>query len=380
MSILKRALISLAFLCVALTSSFAAKELLYVQEGQKIVTYSVDNTTAVSNKLGTMFTKFDPNFNFQICPSGSYLYILGFISAGNEMFAVYPLTTAGVPMAKPIQTLTVKPALSQFIVHPNGIDAYAMFSWTQVVGGQVEYVSDIVLFTINPKTGKLTNTTKPVANFPLNARFQTAMYGMNSKGTKLYTAAHDVLTGVEGTYHYSYSTINAKTGALGTPIAFWSDTVDSSKQQNSAFSDSLIAQVAETFDTGGSFFINLYPNKAGVNPNAPLINCTSAMLLVCGDSTSNPVLHPSGKYLFFYDQSINQQTIVYLNTVLKKFEATGASIPGPSLPVVFSRDGSLVYAVVNTEILVYVFNPHSGLLTAKSTINAPGLIQIVPAR
>jgi hypothetical protein len=339
----------------------------------------VDNATAVPNKLGTLSTKFDPNFNFQICPSGSYLYILGFISAGNEMFAVYPPTAAGVPMAKPIQTLTVKPALSQFIIHPNGIDAYAMFSWSQVVGGQLEFVSDVVLFTINPKTGKLTNTTTPVANFPLNANFQTAMYGMNSRGTKLYTAAHDALTGVEGTYHYSYSTINAKTGALGKQIGFWSDTVDESKQQNSVFSDSLIAQVVETFDSSGSFFINLYPNKAGVNPNAPLINCTSGMLAFCGDGALNPVIHPSGKYLFFYDQSINQQTIIYINTALKKFQATGASIPGPSLPVVFSRDGLLVYAVVNTEILVYVFNPRSGLFTAKSTINAPGLIQIVPS-
>jgi hypothetical protein len=380
MNILKRTLVSLAFLCVALTSSFAAKELLYLQEGQKIVTYSVDNTTAVSNKLGTMFTKFDPDFNFQICPSGSYLYILGFISEGNEMFAVYPLTTAGVPIAKPIQTLAVKPALSQFMVHPNGIDAYGMFSWTQVVGGQTKYVSDIVLFTINPKTGKLTNTTKPVANFPLNARFQTAMYGMNSKGSKLYMAAHDVGTGVEGTYHYSYSTINAKTGALGTPIAFWSDTVDPSKQQNSAFSDSLIAQVGERFDTGGTFFINLYPNKAGVNPKDPLIHCTSEMLMVCGDNTANPVLHPSGKYLFFYDESINQQTVVYINTALKKFQATGASVPGASIPTIFSRDGLLAYVVQNTEILVNVFNPHSGLFTATSTIDAPGLLKVIPGK
>jgi hypothetical protein len=99
--------------------------------------------------------------------TGAFLYTLGF-SPAIEYFAVYSLTAAGVPNPKPVQTLTVKPALHQFYIHPNGTVAYAMFSWTQVVSGTTEYASDVVLFTINPKTGMLTNTTKAVANFPLS--------------------------------------------------------------------------------------------------------------------------------------------------------------------------------------------------------------------
>jgi hypothetical protein len=44
----------------------------------------------------------------------------------------------------------------------------------------------------------------------------------------------------------------------------------------------------------------------------------------------------------------------------------------------FSPDGLLVCALEDNEILVYVFNPHSGLLTARTMINAPGVGSILP--
>jgi hypothetical protein len=60
-----------------------------------------------------------------------------------------------------------------------------MFSWFQPITS--EYASDTVLFTINAKTGKLTNTKRNIANFPLNAAAYTSIDYMNSKGTELYT-------------------------------------------------------------------------------------------------------------------------------------------------------------------------------------------------
>jgi hypothetical protein len=51
MSIAKWALSSLAFLCLALNIGFAATGLPYVQEGQNVITYSVNHTTAVAKKL-----------------------------------------------------------------------------------------------------------------------------------------------------------------------------------------------------------------------------------------------------------------------------------------------------------------------------------------
>jgi hypothetical protein len=160
-------------LCVALLAGSAlasTTEILYVQEGPNIVTYSVNNTTAATKKLGTLTTKFE--YVVSVNRSGSFLYILGFTSPTAESFSVYALTSAGIPTAKPVQTLVVKPALTQFVIHPNGKLAYAEYSWQDTSAGscQGSYYADIVLYTINPKTGKLTNTTKPVANFPCSGR------------------------------------------------------------------------------------------------------------------------------------------------------------------------------------------------------------------
>jgi hypothetical protein len=111
--------------------------------------------------------------------------------------------------------LVVKPALKQFLIHPNGKIAYALFKWTETVDSTNEVASDIVLFTVILKTGKLANTTKPVANYPLSASSETSMKpGMNHKGTVLYTVVIDLHD--DGVSYYG-SSINTATGALGTP-------------------------------------------------------------------------------------------------------------------------------------------------------------------
>jgi 6-phosphogluconolactonase (cycloisomerase 2 family) len=112
MSIPKRALGLAAFLCLTRTTSFAATELLYVQEGQNILTYSVNNTTTVTTKLGNLTTNYNlkqgpSSLSIPIQRSGSFLYVLG-RSHSLKSFTVYPLTAAGIPMAKPVQILSVK--------------------------------------------------------------------------------------------------------------------------------------------------------------------------------------------------------------------------------------------------------------------------------
>jgi hypothetical protein len=72
--------------------------------------------------------------------------------------------------------------------------------------------------------------------------------------------------------------------------------------------------------------------------------------------------------------------ILYISLPLQELEASGAAIPGNPSTVAFTPDGLLVYAIEGSEILVYVFNPHSGLLTARTTINAPGVGAILPVQ
>ncbi len=90
-----------AFLCLTLLveSAFAAippTELLYVQQGQNIVTYSVNTKTAVTKKLSTPRTAYSVATKITINRSGSFLYLLGF-SPAIEYFTVYSLTAAGKP-------------------------------------------------------------------------------------------------------------------------------------------------------------------------------------------------------------------------------------------------------------------------------------------
>jgi hypothetical protein len=349
----------LILLIGSVPSSASTKELLYVQEGRKVVTYSVSNTTAVTKKLGTLYLNLLPRV---IRRSGSFLYVLG-TTPTNECFNVYPLSSDGVPAGKPVQTLVVKHALTQFFVHPNGTDAYAMFSWTKDVSGVTEFASDIVLFTINPKTGKLINTRKNIANFPLNADWSTSINFMNSKGTELITT--DIFHGSCHTClgpSYFSSAINAKTGLLSPRVYFWSD----STRPSSFFGGTIFV-----YD---EFAFNVY----SMGPHRSLIaGCDASVLLVCGDHLQSVFVHPSNNYLFLLDDTTSEVPILYVNAPLRKLKATGATIPGfPSL-IAFSPDGLLVYAAEDKEILVHVFNPRTGLLTARTSIAVKGVNSIV---
>jgi DNA-binding beta-propeller fold protein YncE len=109
------------------------------------------------------------------------------------------------------------------------------------------------------------------------------------------------------------------------------------------------------------------------------------MLQVCGDNItvdSKPHVYfdPSGNYLFVRDNVTNEVSIVYISLTPGKLEASGASIPGNPDNIAFSPSGLLVYAVEGSEILVNVFNPLTGLLTARTSIAAPGVGQILPVK
>jgi hypothetical protein len=355
-------LLGLVLLIGSVPSTASTKELVYVQEGRQLVTYSVSNTTAVTKKLGTLYINLLPRV---IRRSGSFLYVLG-TSTTHECFKVYALSSAGVPAAKPVQTLVVKHALTQFYIHPNGKDAYAMFSWTKDVKGTTEFASDIVLFTINPKTGKLTNTTKNIANFPLNADWSTSINFLNSKGTQLYTT--DIFHGPCHTClgpSYFSSAINAKTGLLSPRVYFWSD----STRPSSFFGGSIFV-----YD---EFSFNVY--SLGANRSL-IAGCDASMLLVCGDHLRSVFIHPSNNYLFLLDDTTNEVPILYVNAPLKKLKASGATIPGVPSLIAFSPDGLLVYAAEGKEILVHVFNPHTGMLTARTSIAVKGVNSIIPAQ
>jgi 6-phosphogluconolactonase (cycloisomerase 2 family) len=366
--------LGLILLAGSATCFASATQLLYVQSGQQLITYSVDPTTAVATKLGSLWMNASLEFPIQIFHSGSYVYIFGFTSSTNAYFWVHATTTTGVPMVNAIQKLAVDNSLSKFAFNPNGRFGYAVNLW---IDATYHYVGDVVLYTVNQKTGFLTRTKKPVARFSPSFSWVSQLYGLNSNGTKLYIRAFGDTNGND---FYSYP-IHAKTGVLGSPVYFWHDIgEDTFGFTSTIISDQFIA-LEYFIEVSG---LKIYTNKvypAGQNPT-PTINCDAAMMAACGDGFGDNTaiqFHPSGKYLFFGDARINSVIAASVDTNNQRLETT-SSFPGYPQILSFSADGKLVYAAENAEILVYAFDPSSGVFTANSSFTVPSYVaSIVPA-
>lgn len=377
MSTNKRTL-ALTCLCLILLAGSAtcfasATQLLYVQSGQQLITYSVDPTTAVATKLGSLGMNASLEFPLQIFRSGSYVYILGFTSSTNAYFWVHATTATGVPTVNPIQRLAVDNSINKFAFNPNGRFGYAVNLW---LDASYHYVGDVVLYTVDQKTGFLTKTKTPVARFSPSFSWVSQLYGLNSSGTQLYIRAFGDTNGND---FYSYP-INVKTGVLGSPVYFWHDIgKDTFGFASTIISDQFIA-LEYFIDVSG---LKIYTNKvypAGQNPT-PIVNCDAAMMAACGDGFGDNTaiqFHPSGKYLFFGDARINSVIAASVDTNNQRLE-TSSSFPGYPQILSFSPDGKLVYAAENAEILVYAFDPSSGVFTANSSFTVPSYVaSVVP--
>jgi hypothetical protein len=375
MNIPKRVFSSLAFLCLAL-STIHASELLYTLGSNNIVkVYSVNSTTAATKMIGSV--KLPSSYGAQIVRTANtpFLYAFGFNPSNQEFLWTYKLNASGVPGAAPIQTLPVKNALRTFVILPNGKFAYGMYSWemTDPNTGNPGYAGDAVLFTINTKTGLLTNTKKPVVNFPLNDYYSPELVGMNTKGTEMYTVQNPVFGGEDA--YYLHSSVNPTNGAVTGTNYFWQDDYPAGAGVTGIGN----LYMAEQWpDSGtGKNAINIYLNAVG--PNI-LIHCDEYMVQVCGDTDGNMVFDPTGKYLLFDDSTISEVPILYVSAANTDLVASGASIPGNAYLVTFSPTGLLLYGWESGEVLVYVFNPHTGLLTAKSTIADLFPTQLLPIK
>src|SRR5580704_827820 len=131
MSIPKRAIGSVVFLCLFTILSHATTELLYTVGVNTIKVYSVNSTTAATKMIGSVKLPSSSSYVAQISRTVNtpFLYVFGFNSSGSEFLWTYKLNALGVPGAKPIQTLSVKNALNKFVILPNGRFAYGFYAW-----------------------------------------------------------------------------------------------------------------------------------------------------------------------------------------------------------------------------------------------------------
>jgi hypothetical protein len=370
-TILSLSLLAWSLPCYSATSP---KQLVYVQDGHNLITYSVSRTTAAATKLGSLPLDASPSYPIQIfhAPTAPFLYILGFTSATQEYFWVYATTPGGVPNAGTIQKLSVKPALGQFFIQPKGRFAYAMYSW------DFGFKSDIVLYTVSSKTGQLTNTRKVLENFTTIPENQTVIYGLSRGGSKLFTEGYNTQGHGGDSYNFDYYSIDATTGLLGKDVPFFYFGISGQGD----FGDGIVNNqvIALAYNDGfGNAKIDVYPFAVNRNP-APIVNCTSAMAPVCGDNLSFPLpslpvttplqFDPAGNFLFITDTSIHSIVIANIDLKKKVIKETGSFIPGNPL-VSFSTDGKLVCAVDKKSVGLYIFDSSSGLITTHSSVNLP---------
>jgi hypothetical protein len=346
-------------------SSSSPHQLVYLQDGTTLTTYSIDPQTLWASPVGQPFSLPMTTFN-SLVPSlnGEFLYIFGSDAARNQHLWVFATDASGVPQSPAVQELNAN-GLYNFELDPAANFAYVV-TGTPITNDQTLY--SIQRFTVDSTTGAL-SAAAVVAKYPLygpcapGAQAALGLNGFGANGQKFYDYWF---------CSYPYDTFNATyyqrtispTGALGKEVEVFNwdnggegfDTVSFSNDQLIDFT------VPNDFEYGISS-LDIYPIVP--NTTTPELQCTAAMLEACGYAVGE-IIHPSGKYIFFLVNDYTDQ-IASIDLAAGKIIDTGNYIPYQV--AAFSPDGTLVYALENLTsayyIQIYGFNP----TTAKVTYN-----------
>jgi Tol biopolymer transport system component len=107
--------------------------------------------------------------------------------------------------------------------------------------------------------------------------------------------------------------------------------------------------------------LNVYPLVP--NSTQAEIQCTSAMLAICGNALSASV-DPSGKYIFFVNDSYGNE-ITQMDVANNRLIDTGESLPNQVAK--FSPDGTLAYTLNvsggSYAVQIYGFDSANGAIT-----------------
>lgn len=152
---------------------------------------------------------------------------------------------------------------------------------------------------------------------------------------------------------------------MSPDIEFFPALGDSTSYFRTAIGDSVIASY---FNTWYDIHINIYPNI--IDPTIPLVNCTSAMLSLCGASVNSLQLDPANQNIFVYDGFPQSVSAAHINLNTAQLELT-YTFPETS-QLYFSPDGKLIYATTATSVDVYTLQPITGTVTLGSTLPITG--------
>lgn len=279
-------------LCATLAASALAAgssvEVLYVAERQhgaiSLLTYDVNPETAVAKEAGNPIFVGASNIDPLSIGAKHYVYVWD----GSDVW-LYLTASNGAPDARPAQHLTFNFAypVYSFVVDPDGKYAYAAILWNS----QGFFDAAIVLFTIDPETGKLTNTQKVVATY---SNFYTFLDGFSFgiKGNMLFAQYFD-----GGPYTcepgYDGYPVNQANGNLGKPKQLIAGNANCGSSGAVTITDQ-VGGAQHACCGAGSGYLEIVRLASGTQ-----IFCQASNLTFCGDDAGDITLDPASENIIF---------------------------------------------------------------------------------
>lgn len=366
---MRRLLVCLATILSLTSLSLASSvvEVLYLAQpqgnGSLLLTYKVSPKNAVAQQIGS--TDLPASSMVPLTVGKTHLL---YVWNSTDVW-VYTTDANGVPQSKPSQHLTFGFAhpVQAFIADRDGKFAYAAVTWYD---NQGNFTAQLMLLTIDPATGLLTNTGRTAASYGPSQYFPLESFFFLGSHTRLYTLQVD-----DGPHtciqNYDYFPVDQTTGLLGNmkPLVGWGDCGNMSA---GTVSDVAMATSDAPYGQGsGTVVVRRIAN-------GEQITCTTTMLTFCGDESNSLAFDPTSRNLFFSDYDSVQVLLAHIDWASGKLLATGSI---PSLPsLFFSPDSKLVYAIDTNEVESYAFDSASGIFTASSLFSrTPGSVSVATA-
>jgi hypothetical protein len=351
---------ALVFLLVVCSTGLASStpiEVLYTEahsynpeEQSLLYTYNINPQTATAEQVGTPLpvpgTSIDP-----LTVSGKHVLYLW---NGTDVWK-YNTNSQGVPAPQASQHLKFDfpyPILS-FLVDPNGKFAYAAINFYNPYSQQ-DYAS-IVLFTIDPLNGDLTDTGRVVARYGPGGWIINYLFGVS--GRRLYF--FEEYTGpFECGGNYDFYDVNQESGSLGKDTFLMQVGTYCGLNNTGTFSDTLTV-VGGTFDASqGNGSVAVNQTLTGQN-----ITCTSSMLTFCGDEVASLNIDPASKNIFVADLDTAITYVAHIDFQNSQLLPTPTPIQN-SYSLFFSPDSKIIYSLSrNATMDIYAFNPNTGQVT-----------------
>ncbi len=354
-----------SLVALVIPSEAITKEVLYVAGPQgssnvMLYTYSVDPTTAAAAQVGNAIHTASGSIAPLSIGASHYLYVWN--TTGVWLYRTH---ADGTPLGTPSQHVgfTFLHPVNTFLIDPDGKFAYAALGWADSQGNE----TSIILFTIDPSSGELTNTNQIVASYTNEYTF-FLKFLFAQEGGKLFGEYLDdgPFTTIFG---YDYYPVNQTTGGLGTlQNMFYAQAYECESSCAVTVTDVLSAQDGVCCGPPSGFL------TVTLTSEGKSITCSQSDSF-CTDDVANLAIDPANANVFFGDRTASETYILNVDPSAGQLNASSSTITGTP-PIYFSPDSRLVYAVNQSDIGIYALQTATGNLTASTILADSGKVSI----